>query len=128
MVKVVFPLPPFLALQLLSETRSYGFAFMQVVKNGSAPSEATSVMTWPRVVRGGPFTISRFGRISFPRGIPSVYRARLPFKPGARSMQWKRDAKLTSAENGGKAVASNNSMSSMTHRSMTYVRAEQKTN
>ncbi|XP_019157353.1 PREDICTED: uncharacterized protein LOC109153909 [Ipomoea nil] len=108
---------------------SFMSRILKVVKKGSAPPEPTSVMTWPRVVRGGPFATSRFGRVPFPRGIPSVYRApQLPIKPGARSMQWKRDAKLTSTENVGTARASNNAMSSMTARSMTYVRAEQKTN
>lgn len=79
-------------------------------------------MTWPRIVRASPYT--RFSRGSFSRGIPGAFRSRLPIRPGARSLQWKRDAQGTPAE-GGSSVAAN-SVPFFGARRFTYVRAESK--
>lgn len=94
----------------------------------SATPEAASVTVWPRVTRGGPYAVSRFGRVPFPRGIPTLYRSRLPIRPGARSMQWKRDGQPTFTENSGLATPSSNAVPSPILRNMTYVRTESKTN
>ncbi|XP_019186648.1 PREDICTED: uncharacterized protein LOC109181344 isoform X2 [Ipomoea nil] len=105
---------------------SFMSRILKVVRKGSAPPEATPTISWPRIVRGVPFAASRFGRSPFPRGMPNAYRARgLTIKPGARSLQWKRDAQSSPSQ----ASASNNAVPpSTTPRSMTYVRTEQKTN
>ncbi|KAK4379665.1 hypothetical protein RND71_001527 [Anisodus tanguticus] len=106
---------------------SFMSRILKVVRKSSATPEAASVTVWPRVARGGPFAVSRFGRVPFPRGIPTLYRSRLPIRPGARSMQWKRDAQPTSTENSGLAIPSSNAVPSPIPRSMTYVRTESKT-
>nr|XP_016446977.1 PREDICTED: uncharacterized protein LOC107772006 [Nicotiana tabacum] len=107
---------------------SFMSRILKVVRKSSATPEAASVTVWPRVTRAGPFAVSRFGRVPFPRGIPTLYRSRLPVRPGARSMQWKRDAQPTSAENSGLLTPSSNAVPSSIPRSMTYIRAESKTN
>ncbi|KAE9445995.1 hypothetical protein C3L33_22101, partial [Rhododendron williamsianum] len=94
---------------------------LQVIRKSSAHQEAAPVMTWPRVMRGSMFAPPRFGRVAFPRGVPSIYRGRPPIKPGARSLQWKRD------ESGATASISS-SVPSPTARSLTYVRPEPKAN
>lgn len=105
---------------------SFMSRILKVVRKSSA-QEAAPMMTWPRVVRGSPFAPQRFGRVPFPRGISSVYRGRPPIKPGARSMQWKRDAQPTPSES-GPTVASGNTVPSPAVRSLTYIRTEPKTN
>lgn len=105
---------------------SFMSRILKVVRKSSA-QEATPMMTWPRVVRGSPFAPQRFARVPFPRGISSVYRGRPPIKPGARSMQWKRDAQPTPSES-GPTVASGNTVPSPAVRSLTYIRTEPKTN
>lgn len=107
---------------------SFMSRILKVVRKSSATPEAASGTVWPRVTRGGAFAISRFGRVPFPRGSPTLYRSRLPIRPGARSMQWKRDAQPTSTENSGLATPSSNAVPSPIPRSMTYVRTESKTN
>lgn len=102
---------------------SFMSRILKVVRKSTVHSEASSIVTWPRVSRASPFAISRFGRVPFPRGTPGGYRARLPIKPGARSMQWKRDAQSEVPGPG-----SGNSIPSSTPRSLTYVRTETKTN
>lgn len=94
------------------------------MKRSSTHQEAAPGMSWPRIARGSPFAAARFARVPFQRGIPGAFRARLPVKLGARSLQWKRDAQPTPAESG--APASNNSVPSPTARSLTYVRTEPK--
>lgn len=98
---------------------SFMSRILKVVKRSSAHQEATPVMTWPRMGRGSPFSGGRFSRGPFPRGIAGAgFRPRgLPIKPGARSMQWKRDGP---AEGSAALVPS-----PITPRSLTYVRAEQ---
>lgn len=107
---------------------SFMSRILKVVRKSSATPEAASATVWPRVARGSPFAVSRFGRVPFPRGIPTLYRSRLPIRPGARSMQWKRDAQPTSTENSGLTAPSSNAVLSPIPRSMTYVRTESKTN
>ncbi|XP_021280563.1 nucleolin 1 [Herrania umbratica] len=97
---------------------------LKVVKRSSAHQEAASVMTWPRIARGSPFAAARYARAPFPRGIPGAYRSRLPFKPGARSLQWKRDAQASPAD--AAASVTGNNVFSPTARSLTYVRTEPK--
>lgn len=94
------------------------------MRRNAAHQEATSIMTWPRIARGSPFAAARFSRVPFPRGITGAFRPRPPMRPGARSMQWKRDAQATPGENG--AVLSGNAIPSPTARSLTYVRTESK--
>lgn len=98
---------------------------LQVVRRSAAHQEAASIMTWPRIARGSPFSTARFSRVPFPRGIPgAAFRPRLPIRPGARSMQWKRDAQAPPGESG--ALLSGNTVPSPTARSLTYVRTEPK--
>lgn len=91
----------------------------------AAPPEPAPVMTWPRVSRGSMFAASRFGRVPFPRGTPSSFRARLPIKAGARSFQWKRGAQTASDTSG---VSDNSIPSLSAPRSLTYIRTEAKAN
>ncbi|XP_058203666.1 uncharacterized protein LOC131317950 isoform X2 [Rhododendron vialii] len=100
---------------------SFMSRILKVIRKSSAHQEAAPVMTWPRVMRGSMFAPPRFGRAAFPRGVPSIYRGRPPIKPGARSLQWKRD------ESGATASISS-SVPSPTARSLTYVRPEPKAN
>ncbi|KAJ9174470.1 hypothetical protein P3X46_013108 [Hevea brasiliensis] len=104
---------------------SFMSRILKVVKRSPAHQEATPIMTWPRVVHGSPYATARFTRVPFPRGIPGAFRPRLPTKPGARSFQWKRDAKGIPAERG--ALVSGSTLVSPTGRSLTYVRTEPKT-
>lgn len=98
---------------------------MQVVRKTSAQLEASSITPWPRVFRASPYTVSRFGRVPFPRGVPGAYRSRFPVKPGARSFQWKRETQSTPDTN---VAASGTIGPSSVPRSLTYVRTEAKTN
>lgn len=87
----------------------------------AAPPEPAPIMTWPRISRGSMFTASRFGRVHFPRGIPSSFRAHLPIKAGARSFLWKRGAQMaTDTPN----VSDISVPSSSAPRSLTYIRPE----
>ncbi|KAA8520257.1 hypothetical protein F0562_014513 [Nyssa sinensis] len=60
---------------------SFMSRILKVLRKTSAHQEAAPIMTWPRIARGSPFAASRFPRVPFPRGMPTVYRARLPIKP-----------------------------------------------
>jgi hypothetical protein len=100
---------------------SFMSRILKVVRKSSAHQEAAPVMTWPRGVRGSMFAPPRFGRVAFPRGVPSIYRGRPPIKPGARSLQWKRDES-------GVTAANNSGIPSPAARSLTYVRPEPKAN
>uniref|UniRef100_A0A5B6YTT9 RRM domain-containing protein n=1 Tax=Davidia involucrata TaxID=16924 RepID=A0A5B6YTT9_DAVIN len=105
---------------------SFMSRILKVARKSSVHQEAAPIMTWPRIARGSPFAAPRFPRVPFPRGMPTVYRSRLPIKPGARSLQWRRDAPATPTESG--FPASSNNIPSPTARSLTYVRTEPKTN
>ncbi|XP_073129350.1 uncharacterized protein [Henckelia pumila] len=103
---------------------SFMSRFLKIVRKGSVQPEAASLPTWPRVARASPFTVPRFSRGPFARGIPALYRSRVPSKPIARSFQWKRGATLTETSN----QAFNSMVQPSTTRSLTYVRTEPKAN
>ncbi|KAM6570603.1 hypothetical protein CsatB_018588 [Cannabis sativa] len=102
---------------------SFMSRLLKVVKRAAAHQETTPVMTWPRASRGAMFATGRFPRVAYPRGGLGSFRPRPLIKPGARSMQWKRDAQPSPAESG--APISTNAVPSPTGRSLTYVRTEQ---
>ncbi|CAK7330835.1 unnamed protein product [Dovyalis caffra] len=77
---------------------SFMSRILKVTKRSSSNQEASPLMTWPRIARGSPYAAGRFARVSFPRGTPATFRPRLHVKPGARSLQWKRDAQVPLAE------------------------------
>ncbi|CAI9764683.1 unnamed protein product [Fraxinus pennsylvanica] len=104
-------------LALSLDGTSFMSRILKIARKSSVQPENASVMTWPRISRASPFPIPRFSRVPFARGIPNVYRARVPIKPGARSFQWKRDAQSTATEMLGKN--GNSVVSSPTTRSLT---------
>ncbi|KAI3444991.1 hypothetical protein Pfo_001656 [Paulownia fortunei] len=77
---------------------SFMSRILKIVRKNSAQPDAASVKMWPRIARASPSAVPRFGRVPFARGIPSLYRPRIPIKPGARSFQWKREAQPTVTE------------------------------
>jgi len=89
--------------------------------------EAAAMMGWPRIARASPFT-PRLSRAAFSRGVlPSAFRARLPIKPGARSLQWKREGAADGTKNTQNAsVSSANNVPSPTGRNLTYIRPKSK--
>ncbi|KAJ4828005.1 hypothetical protein Tsubulata_006195 [Turnera subulata] len=103
---------------------SFMSRILKVVKKSASQQEANPVMTWPRVARGSPYTVPRFSRSTFARGIGGGFRSRPPMIQGARSLQWKRDAQATVAEGG--AASSGKGVASPVARSLTYVRPEPK--
>ncbi|KAL0410717.1 UNVERIFIED_CONTAM: Polyadenylate-binding protein 2 [Sesamum latifolium] len=113
-------------LALSLDGTSFMSRILKIVRKGSAQPEAASVVTWPRIARASPFDVPRFGRVPFARGIPSLYRARMPIKPGGRSFQWKRECNSTVTEASGQTF--NTTATPPTIRSLTYVRTEPKTN
>ncbi|KAL2514284.1 RNA binding (RRM/RBD/RNP motif) family protein [Forsythia ovata] len=113
-------------LALSLDGTSFMSRILKIVRKSSTQPETASVTTWPRISRASPFAIPRFSRVPFARGIPNVYRARAPIKPGARSFQWKRDSQSTATEILGQTA--NSVVPSPTTRSLTYVRTEPKTN
>ncbi|KAJ6302851.1 hypothetical protein OIU77_016863 [Salix suchowensis] len=102
---------------------SFMSRIVKVMKRSSSNQEASPVMTWPRIARGLSYPAGRFARTPFPRGTP-MFRPRIYVKPGARSLQWKRDAQGSLAENS--AAVSGSSVVSPSARSLTYVRTEPK--
>ncbi|KAI5603777.1 hypothetical protein BDE02_01G241800 [Populus trichocarpa] len=102
---------------------SFMSRIVKVMKRSSSNQEASPVMTWPRISRGSSYAAGRFARTPFPRGTP-IFRPRLYVKPGARSLQWKRDAQGSPAESS--AAFSGSSVVSPSARSLTYVRTEPK--
>nr|XP_034886989.1 uncharacterized protein LOC118027675 isoform X3 [Populus alba]TKS01856.1 nucleolin 1-like isoform X2 [Populus alba] len=103
---------------------SFMSRILKVMKKSSSNQEANPITTWPRIAHGSPYTAGRFSRAAFPRGTPAAFRPRLHVKPGARSLQWKRDAQATPA--GSSAAVSGSSVVSPSARSLTYVRTEPK--
>ncbi|KAK1305916.1 hypothetical protein QJS10_CPA10g00141 [Acorus calamus] len=104
---------------------SFMSRILKVVQRSSA--EASPLMTWPRMVRATPFAARLAARGPFTRGISSAFRARLPIKPGARSLQWKREtgpATPTSEVKQSTASTSGSNVLSPTGRNLTYVRPE----
>ncbi|PKA47307.1 Glycine-rich RNA-binding protein 5, mitochondrial [Apostasia shenzhenica] len=93
---------------------SFMSRILKVVRSSSAEA---SMIGWPRVARPSTFT-PRLGRMRFPRGlIPGAFRPRLSVKPGAKSLQWKRETAPTAA--GATGVH--------TGRNLTYIRPDSKT-
>ncbi|KAG6400600.1 hypothetical protein SASPL_137441 [Salvia splendens] len=113
-------------LALSLDGTSFLSRILKIVKKTSAQPDVASAMTWPRVARASPFVVPRYDRAPFARGMQ--YRGgRVPMMlPGARSFQWKRGSDSTVPETLGQA--SNSMILSPTTRSLTYVRAETKTN
>uniref|UniRef100_A0A2P2LCF0 Uncharacterized protein LOC105126041 isoform X2 n=1 Tax=Rhizophora mucronata TaxID=61149 RepID=A0A2P2LCF0_RHIMU len=103
---------------------SFMSRILKVVKRSSANQEAGTSMTWPHIARGPLYAAARFSRAPFPRGVPGIFRPRLPMKPGARSLQWNRDAQGSAADSG--TSGSVRPVLSPTIRSLTYVRTESK--
>ncbi|XP_062115325.1 uncharacterized protein LOC133829613 [Humulus lupulus] len=103
---------------------SFMSRLLKVVKRTAGHQETAPTMTWPRVSRGALFATGRFPRAAFPRGSPGSFRPRPLIKPGARSMQWKRDAQPSPGESGAPVPTS--AVPSPTARSLTYVRTETK--
>ncbi|KAH9774452.1 RRM domain-containing protein [Citrus sinensis] len=104
---------------------SFMSRILKVVKRSAAHQDTAPLMTWGRGARGSPYTAARFTRAPFPRGIHGAFRPHLPIKPGARSLQWKRDAQASPSDSG--AQVPGNSVPSPTARSLTYIRPELKT-
>ncbi|KAL1818814.1 hypothetical protein ACET3Z_013683 [Daucus carota] len=71
------------ALSLLDGT-SFLSRILKVVKESAAPQEAAIVTLRPQIFRGSIFAASWFGRVPFPRRIPSLYQARPPVKASAK--------------------------------------------
>ncbi|PKU68531.1 hypothetical protein MA16_Dca016463 [Dendrobium catenatum] len=97
-----------------------GTSFMsRILKVVRRSSVEAPVIGWPRIARASPFA-SRFGRMPFPRGIlTGAFRPRLPVKPGARSLQWKRGTVAPQT-----AGSPRNTPNSIAGRNLTYVRPE----
>ncbi|KAI9081463.1 hypothetical protein K1719_036609 [Acacia pycnantha] len=102
---------------------SFMSRILKVVKKSAARVESVPTTAWPRVMRGSLFPSAGFSGVPFPRGTPT-FRPWTPIKPGARSLQWKRDAQGTS-DNGSSLNTS--SGSAPFARSLTYIRTETKT-
>ncbi|KAH0457551.1 hypothetical protein IEQ34_012866 [Dendrobium chrysotoxum] len=107
-----------------------GTSFMsRILKVVRRSSVEAPVIGWPRIARASPFA-SRFGRMPFPRGIlTGAFRPRLPVKPGARSLQWKRGSVAPQTPEGARSVqnaagAPRNTPHSIAGRNLTYVRPE----
>ena len=94
------------------------------MKRSSSNQEANPITTWPRIAHCSPYAAGRFSRAAFPRGTPAAFRPQLHVKPGARSLQWKRDAQASPAESS--AAVSGSSVVCPSARSLTYVRTEPK--
>ncbi|XP_024041201.1 uncharacterized protein LOC18045269 isoform X2 [Citrus clementina] len=104
---------------------SFMSRILKIVKRSAAHQDTAPLMSWGRGARGSPYTAARFTRAPFPRGVHGAFRPHLPIKPGARSLQWKRDAQASPSDSG--AQVPGNSVPSPTARSLTYIRPELKT-
>ncbi|WOL06651.1 hypothetical protein Cni_G15385 [Canna indica] len=104
---------------------SFMSRILKVVRRSS--HEAAPVLSWPRVARAPSF-VPRLGRMPYPRGVlPGAFRGRPPIKPGARSLQWKRESSSAQPNNGVKpSLTSGNNVLSPTARSLTYTRTQAK--
>ncbi|CAL0326157.1 unnamed protein product [Lupinus luteus] len=103
---------------------SFMSRILKVAMKSAAPLEPAPTMSWPRIVRGSPFSSARFSRPPFPRGIPGAFRPRPPIKLGARSMQWRRDAQGIMSDNG--SSLNTGTIAAPIARGLTYVRTESK--
>ncbi|KAG6502006.1 hypothetical protein ZIOFF_041893 [Zingiber officinale] len=85
--------------------------------------EAAPVLSWSWIARAPAFA-SRVGRMPYPRGtFPGSFRGHPPIKPGARSLQWKRETSILQPSEGAKPPLTSN-VSSRTARNLTYTRTE----
>lgn len=107
-----------------------GTSFMsRILKVVRRSSMDAHVIGWPRIARASPFA-SRLRRMPFPRGIlTGAFRARLPVKPGARSLQWKRGTTASQTLEGPRSVQNapvtpGNTPHAIARRNLTYVRPE----
>ncbi|GER57405.1 polyadenylate-binding protein 2-A [Striga asiatica] len=110
-------------LALSLDGTSFMSRLLKIVRKSSAQPEAASITTWPRVTRATPFTIPRIFRAPFPRGMPGIYRSRVPMM--ARSFQWKRGAHLSTSAN---ETSASTNFPAPAVRGLTYVRTETKAN
>ncbi|KAL0914768.1 hypothetical protein M5K25_015145 [Dendrobium thyrsiflorum] len=106
---------------------SFMSRILKVVRRSSVEAPVTG---WPRIARASPFA-SRFGRMPFPRGVlTGAFRPRLPVKPGARSLQWKRGTVAPQTPEGARSVQNaagtprNTPPLSIAGRNLTYIRPE----
>ncbi|KAL5707927.1 hypothetical protein ACHQM5_018776 [Ranunculus cassubicifolius] len=99
---------------------SFMSRILKVVRKSVAYTEPSNVMTWPRgVTRASPYGATRLARSPFPRGMTAYRGGRLAVKPGARSLQWKRESSTTPT-----ADATVTTPTTPTARSLTYVRKD----
>ncbi|CAA0842533.1 RNA binding (RRM/RBD/RNP motifs) family protein [Striga hermonthica] len=110
-------------LALSLDGTSFMSRLLKIVRKSSVLPEVASITPWPRVVRASPYTVPRYSRVPFARGITGIYRSRVPIKPGARSFQWKRGADSTANE-----TSVNTTFPAPAIRGLTYVRPETKAN
>ncbi|GAB2238086.1 hypothetical protein Droror1_Dr00015988 [Drosera rotundifolia] len=103
---------------------SFMSRILKVVRKSAAHHETTRSTSFPPVIRGSTFAVPRIARATFPRVFHGAYRARPLLKPGARSLQWKRDAQPTSAEGPTSSSSLRSVAPSPFPRSLTYVRSE----
>ncbi|KAL8171469.1 hypothetical protein V2J09_023273 [Rumex salicifolius] len=102
---------------------SFMSRILKVGKKSPVPQEGSPATTRPRVSQALPFAASRFSRAPFPRGFAGAFRARPQVKPGARSMQWKRDTQPTMSDNASSVTGS---VPPSVGRGFTYIRTETK--
>ncbi|XP_078437702.1 RNA binding (RRM/RBD/RNP motifs) family protein isoform X2 [Wolffia australiana] len=93
-----------------------------VMRSSSAHQEAAALSPWSQgSVWAQQSYPGRGGRYSFSRGaVAGPYRGRLAIKPGARSLQWKRDSPSPSSSS--PAANPSKTLLTPTGRSLTYVR------
>ncbi|XP_042409286.1 uncharacterized protein LOC121998420 [Zingiber officinale] len=100
---------------------SFMSRILKVVRRSS--HEAAPVLSWSWIARAPAFA-SRVGRMPYPRGtFPGSFRGHPPIKPGARSLQWKRETSILQPSEGAKPPLTSN-VSSRTARNLTYTRTE----
>ncbi|KAJ6828293.1 nucleolin 1 [Iris pallida] len=104
---------------------SFMSRILKVIRKSSMHHEVAPVLGWPRMARASPFSSSRLRSPLTRGGLSGAFRARLPVKPGARSLQWKRD--VSTAQNTAEGTKSNqnasgNNAPSPTGQNLTYIR------
>ncbi|GER45195.1 RNA recognition motif-containing family protein [Striga asiatica] len=111
-------------LALSLDGTSFMSRLLKIVRKNSVLPEVASITPRPRVLRASPYTVPRYSRVPFARGMPSsIYRSRVPMKPGTRSFQWKRGTESTANE-----TSVNTNFPAPAIRGLTYVRPETKAN
>ncbi|XP_010534260.1 PREDICTED: protein gar2 [Tarenaya hassleriana] len=107
---------------------SFMSRILKIVKGSSSQQDAAPTMAWPRATRGSTYTPTRFPRASpYGRGMLGGFMGRPPVRPGARSMQWKRDSSAAATAVTEFSSGTGNSGSTpIAARSLTYIRTDQK--